>query len=124
MKLGLHLGYFGAQPPSDPTERILAAERLGYDSVWTSESWGSDALTPLAWWGARTSKVRLGTAVAQLSARQPTSAAMAALTLDHLSNGRFVLGLGVSGPPSGRGLVRAALREAACPHARVRVGDP
>ncbi len=98
MKLGLHLGYFGAQPPPDPTERILEAERLGYDSVWTSESWGSDALTPLTWWGARTSKVRLGTAVAQLSARQPTAAAMAALTLDHLSNGRFVLGLGVSGP--------------------------
>jgi F420-dependent oxidoreductase-like protein len=98
MKLGLHLGYFGADPPPDPTPRILEAERLGYDSVWTSESWGSDALTPLAWWGSQTSRIRLGTAITQLSARPPTTAAMAALTLDHLTGGRFVLGLGVSGP--------------------------
>src|SRR5205807_9582912 len=68
------------------------------DSVWTAESWGSDALTPLAWWGSRTTRVRLGTNLAQLSARTPAATAMAALTLDHLSGGRFVLGLGVSGP--------------------------
>jgi F420-dependent oxidoreductase-like protein len=79
-------------------ELAQEAERLGYDSVWTAEAWGSDAFTPLAWIGANTSKVRLGTSVAQLSARTPTAAAMAALTLDHLSGGRMILGLGVSGP--------------------------
>src|SRR5699024_8775532 len=68
------------------------------DSVFTAESWGSDALTPLAWWGSDTRQVRLGTSVAQLSARTPTAAAMAALTMDHLTGGRFILGLGVSGP--------------------------
>ena len=77
---------------------MLEAERLGYDSVWTAESYGSDALTPLAWWGSSTSRVRLGTSLCQLSARTPTAMAMAALTIDHLSGGRFVLGLGVSGP--------------------------
>ena len=66
--------------------------------VWTAESYGSDALTPLAWWGSRTTKVRLGTSLCQLSARTPTAMAMAAQTMDHLSGGRFVLGLGVSGP--------------------------
>ena len=98
MKLGLQLGYWGAQPPAGAADLVLEAERLGYDSVWTAESWGSDALTPLAWWGSRTTTVRLGTDLMQLSARQPTAAAMAALTMDHLSGGRFVLGLGVSGP--------------------------
>lgn len=98
MKLGLQLGYWGAQPPAAALEQVLEAERLGFDSVWTAESWGSDALTPLAWWGSRTSTIRLGTDLAQLSARQPTATAMAALTMDHLSGGRFVLGLGVSGP--------------------------
>ena len=98
MKLGLHIGYWGAGPPANAVETILEAERLGFDSVWTAESYGSDALTPLAWWGASTSRLRLGTDLAQLSARTPTAMAMAALTLDHLSGGRFVLGLGVSGP--------------------------
>jgi F420-dependent oxidoreductase-like protein len=98
MKLGLQLGYWGAGPPEGAADLVLEAERLGFDSVWTAESWGSDALTPLAWWGSRTSRIRLGTDLIQLSARQPTAAAMAALTLDHLSGGRFVLGLGVSGP--------------------------
>jgi F420-dependent oxidoreductase-like protein len=66
--------------------------------VWTAEAYGSDALTPLAWWGSRTTRLRLGTALCQVSARAPTATAMAAITLDHLSAGRFVLGLGVSGP--------------------------
>jgi F420-dependent oxidoreductase-like protein len=79
-------------------ETILEAERLGYDSIWTAEAYGSDCLTPLAWWGARTERVRLGTAIVQMSARQPAATAMAAMTMDHLSGGRFVLGLGVSGP--------------------------
>jgi F420-dependent oxidoreductase-like protein len=98
LKLGLQLGYWGAQPPPDAADLTLEAERLGFDSVWTAEAYGSDALTPLSWWGARTTRVRLGTALCQLSARTPTAMAMAALTLDHLSEGRFVLGLGVSGP--------------------------
>jgi F420-dependent oxidoreductase-like protein len=98
MRLGYHTGYWSAGPPPGAQEAVLAAEELGFDSVWTAEAYGSDALTPLAWWGARTTKVRLGTAIAQISARTPTATAMAALTLDHLSGGRFVLGLGASGP--------------------------
>jgi F420-dependent oxidoreductase-like protein len=98
MKLGLNIGYWGSGPPSGAVEAIAEAERLGFDSIWTAESYGSDALTPLAWWGSATSSLRLGTNLAQLSARTPTAMAMAALTLDHLSGGRFVLGLGVSGP--------------------------
>jgi len=74
------------------------AERLGYDAIFTAEAWGSDVFTPLSWIGAHTERIRLGTAVAQLSARTPTATAMAALTLDHLSGGRMILGLGVSGP--------------------------
>ncbi len=98
MKIGLQLGYWGSGPPPNAVELVTEADRLGYDSVWTAESYGSDALTPLAWWGSRTERVRLGTSLCQLSARTPTAMAMAALTLDHLSGGRFVLGLGVSGP--------------------------
>src|SRR3974390_3053814 len=97
-KIGLQLGYWGSGPPPDALELVLEAERLGYDSVFTAEAYGSDALTPLAWWGSRTERVRLGTSICQLSARTPTAMAMAALTLDHLSGGRFGLGLGVSGP--------------------------
>jgi F420-dependent oxidoreductase-like protein len=98
LKLGLQLGYWGAQPPRDLLGLARAAERLGFDSVWTAEAWGSDAFTPLAWIGAHTERLRLGTSVVQLSARTPTATAMAALTLDHLSGGRVILGLGVSGP--------------------------
>jgi F420-dependent oxidoreductase-like protein len=98
MKVGLQLGYWGSGPPPRAQELMLEADRLGFDSVWTAESYGSDALTPLAWWGARTEHVRLGTSLCQLSARTPTAMAMAALTMDYLSGGRFVLGLGVSGP--------------------------
>ena len=98
MKLGLQLGYWGAGPPANAAELVDEAERAGFDAVFAAESWGSDAFTPLAWWGSRTSRVRLGTSVAQLSARTPTACAMHALTLDHLSDGRAILGLGVSGP--------------------------
>jgi F420-dependent oxidoreductase-like protein len=98
MKLGLQLGYWGAQPPENAPELVAAAEEAGFDAVFTAEAWGSDAYTPLAWWGSATSRVRLGTSVVQLSARTPTACAMAALTLDHLSGGRHILGLGVSGP--------------------------
>lgn len=98
MKLGIQLGYFGAQPTENLIGIAQEAESLGYDSIWTAEAWGSDVFTPLSWIGAHTSKIRLGTGIAQLSARTPAATAMAALTLDHLSNGRMILGLGVSGP--------------------------
>ena len=98
MKLGLQLGYWGAQAPENHAELVAAAEDAGFDTVFTAEAWGSDAYTPLAWWGRETQRMRLGTSVIQLSARTPTACAMAALTLDHLSGGRHILGLGVSGP--------------------------
>lgn len=98
MKLGLSLGYWGARPPQGVDELVRAAADCGYESIWTSEAYGSDALTPLTWQGARHPGLRLGTAVMQMSARTPTATAMAALTLDHLSGGRFVLGIGASGP--------------------------
>src|SRR4051812_25969323 len=98
MRLGLALGYWGAAPPSDFVDLAVEAESLGYDSVWTAEAWGSDAFTPLTWIAARTSRIRLGTGIAQMAARTPTATAMHALTLDHLSGGRMILGLGLSGP--------------------------
>ena len=76
MKLGLQLGYWGAQPPENFVEVAQQAESLGFDSVWTAEAWGSDAFTPLAWIGAQTSKIKLGTSVVQLSARTPTATAI------------------------------------------------
>jgi F420-dependent oxidoreductase-like protein len=81
-----------------PLELILEAERLGFDSVWTAEAYGSDAITPLAWVGAQTSRIRLGTAIMQIPARTPAMCAMTAMTLDALSGGRFILGIGPSGP--------------------------
>ena len=98
MKLGLQLGYWGAQPPQGVAELVAAAEDAGFDSMFAAEAWGSDAFTPLAWWGRETSRLRLGTSIVQMSGRTPTSIAMHVLTLDHLSNGRVVLGMGVSGP--------------------------
>ncbi|MFJ5259437.1 LLM class F420-dependent oxidoreductase [Streptomyces sp. NPDC088387] len=98
MRLGLALGYWGRGPSSDHVPLAQEAERLGYHSVWTAESWGSDAFTPLTWIAAHTTRIRLGTAVAQMAARSPTTTAMHALTLDHLSGGRMMLGLGLSGP--------------------------
>ncbi|MBF8186085.1 LLM class F420-dependent oxidoreductase [Nonomuraea sp. K274] len=97
MKLGLNLGYW-QRHADDATESVLAAERLGYDSVWTAEAYGSDVFTPLAWYGARTSRIRLGTSIAQISARPPVTTAMTAMTLDHLTGGRLLLGVGASGP--------------------------
>ncbi|MEA2335872.1 MAG: hypothetical protein QOG40_2362 [Solirubrobacteraceae bacterium] len=98
LKLGLNTGYWAGGPPPGAAEAIAEAERLGVDSIWTAEAYGSDCLTPLAWWGASTTRVKLGTAIVQMSARQPAATAMAAMTMDHLSGGRFILGLGVSGP--------------------------
>jgi F420-dependent oxidoreductase-like protein len=97
MRLGLMVGYAGAHVSLD-MNLIREAESVGFDSVWTAEAWGSDAVSPLAWIGAQTSKIRLGTAIMQLPARSPASTAMTAMTLDALSGGRFILGLGTSGP--------------------------
>ncbi len=97
MRLGLQIGYW-MMGPEDPIDLVLEAEHLGYDSVWTAEAYGSDCFSPLCWIGARTSKIKLGTAVMQISARTPACAAMTAITIDHLSGGRLLLGIGVSGP--------------------------
>jgi F420-dependent oxidoreductase-like protein len=97
MRLGLMVGYSGAQVSLD-FEMIREAEKLGFDSVWTAEAWGSDAVSPLAWIGAQTKKIKLGTAIMQLPGRSPANTAMTAMTLDQLSGGRMILGLGTSGP--------------------------
>jgi F420-dependent oxidoreductase-like protein len=99
MRLGFYMGY--AQPGTNPLELLeLAreAEALGYDSAWAAEAWGVDAITPLAWLGAQTTTLKLGTAIMQLPGRSPANAAMTAVTLDLLSGGRFLMGLGTSGP--------------------------
>ena len=98
LKLGANIGYWAGGPPPGAAEMLREAESLGFDSVWTAEAYGSDALIPLAWWGASTERIRLGTGIVQISARTPAATAMAAMTLDHLSGGRLILGLGVSGP--------------------------
>ena len=98
MKLGLSIGYSGAGMDL-PVERVQLAERLGYDSVWTAEAYGSDAVTPLAFLAAVTSRIKLGTGIMQVAARTPANAAMCAGTVDALAGGgRFIAGLGVSGP--------------------------
>jgi F420-dependent oxidoreductase-like protein len=98
LRLGLNLGYWPGGPPPGAAESVKEADRLGFDSMWAAEAYGSDALMPLAWWGAATERIKLGTAIVQISARTPAATAMAAMTLDHLSGGRMILGLGVSGP--------------------------
>jgi F420-dependent oxidoreductase-like protein len=98
MKLGLSIGYSGADLRL-PVEKVLLAEKLGFDSVWTAEAYGSDAISPLAYLAALTKKVRLGTGIMQLAGRQPAMCAMQAATVDALAGGnRFIAGLGVSGP--------------------------
>jgi F420-dependent oxidoreductase-like protein len=97
MRLGLISGYSGAQMGL-PMDLILEAEKSGFDSVWTAEAYGSDAITPLAWIGALTKKIKLGTGIMQMPARTPAMTAMTAMTLDALSGGRFILGIGPSGP--------------------------
>lgn len=98
MKLGLGLGYWSAGPPEGIADLVATAESLGFDSMWSSEAYGSDVLTPLAWLGSHTRNLKMGTAIAQMSARTPAATAMAAMTLDHLSGGRVMLGIGASGP--------------------------
>lgn len=114
MRLGINLGYWGPGP-SNGVALAQEAERLGFDSAWTAEAYGSDAITPLTWVGALTSKIKLGTGILQMPARTPAMTAMTAATLDLLSGGRVLLGVGLSGPqvvegwhgqPYGKPLVR------------------
>ena len=98
MRIATSIGYWSAGPPGNAAEVFAAAEQLRLDQVWTAEAYGSDAWTPLAWWGSRTSHVQLGTAVSQLSARPPATLAMTAMTMDHLTGGRVLLGIGTSNP--------------------------
>lgn len=97
MKLGLIGGYGGKMIQVD-IERIKYAEDLGYDSIWTAEAYGADAVTPAAWILAQTDKIKVGTSIMQMPARSPACSAMTAMTLNQLSNGRFIVGLGASGP--------------------------
>src|SRR5213592_490234 len=99
MRLGLSLGF--APPGTSPVDLISLAqeaERLGYDSAWAAEAWGTDAVTVLAWLAATTTRIKVGSAIMQMPARTPAAAAMTAATLDLMSGGRFLLGLGTSGP--------------------------
>jgi F420-dependent oxidoreductase-like protein len=99
MKLGLNLGY--APPGTNPVDLVplvQRAEQLGFDSVWAAESWGTDAVTVLSWMAACTSRIRVGSAIMQIPGRSPANTAMTAATLDLMSGGRFLLGLGTSGP--------------------------
>ena len=98
MKLSTGVGPMGPAGGAMIIDHAKFAESLGYDTVWTSEIYGSDCFTPLAWIGANTEKINLGTSIMQISARSPASATMHAVTLDYLSNGRMKLGIGVSGP--------------------------
>ena len=99
MKLGVNLGY--ASPGTNPAELVplaRAAEALGYDSAWAAEAWGTDAVTVLAWLAASTTRIKVGSAIMQIPGRTPGNTAMTAATLDLMSGGRFILGLGTSGP--------------------------
>src|SRR5215212_6397513 len=104
MQLGLNIAYWGlGLTGEEQLELVEEAERLGYDSVWAAEAYGSDAATVLAWLAGQTSKIRLGSAIFQIPARSAAMTAMTAATLDHLSGGRFLLGLGTSGPQVAEG---------------------
>src|SRR5438046_10678244 len=104
MKLGVHVGYWGlGLSAQDQIEIVQEAERLGYDSVWTAEAYGSDAATILGWIAAQTSKIKIGSAIFQMPARSAAMTAMTAATLDQLSDGRMLLGIGSSGPQVAEG---------------------
>jgi F420-dependent oxidoreductase-like protein len=104
LQLGVHIGYWGlGLSAAEQLELVLEAERLGYDSVWTAEAYGSDAVTVLAWLAAQTERIKLGSAILQMPGRSAAMTAMTAATLDHLSGGRVVLGIGTSGPQVAEG---------------------
>jgi F420-dependent oxidoreductase-like protein len=98
LRVGLSIGYWKASPDPRSLELARLADEARFDSIWVSESWGSDAFAMAAWLAGQTTRVKIGTAVVQMAARTPTATAMAASTIDHLSDGRFLLGLGISGP--------------------------
>jgi F420-dependent oxidoreductase-like protein len=98
MRIAVSAGYWSAGPPPGVAELFELADRAGIDQIWTAEAYGSDAWTPLAWWGSRTTRIQLGTSVSQLSARPPVTLAMTAMTMDHLTQGRILLGIGTSNP--------------------------
>src|SRR6202008_2630799 len=104
MKLGVHIGYWGLGLSSEDQLKIVQeAERLGYDSVWAAEAYGSDAATVLGWLAGQTSRIRLGAGIFQMPARSPAMTAMTAATLDQLSDGRMIIGIGSSPPPAAPG---------------------
>src|SRR3954469_14898576 len=104
MRLGVHIGYWGlGLTRQDQREIVQEAERVGYDSVWTAEAYGSDAATILGWIAAQTERIKLGSAIFQMPARSPAMTAMTAATLDQLSGGRMLLGIGSSGPQVSEG---------------------
>src|SRR5919109_2938650 len=104
MKLGVHIGYWGlGLTRQDQLEIVREAERLDYDSVWTAEAYGSDAATILGWIAGQTSRIKIGSAIFQMPARTPAMTAMSAATLDQLSDGRMLLGIGSSGPQVAEG---------------------
>jgi F420-dependent oxidoreductase-like protein len=104
MKLGVHIGYWGLGLSSqDQLDIVQEAEKLGYDSVWTAEAYGSDAATVLAWLAGQTSTIRLGSGIFQMPGRSPAMTAMTAATIDQLSGGRMILGIGSSGPQVAEG---------------------
>ena len=121
MQLGLQLGY---DDPKGGVELAQEADRLGFHSVWTSEAWGADAVTVATWIAATTERIKIGTAIMQMPARTPAATAMTAATLDQLSGGRVLLGLGTSGPQVVEGWHGVALGQAARPHPRVRRDRP
>ena len=104
MKTSLGLSAYGRTGIKELTECVKAAEKLGVDAVWSAEAWGTDAVTSLAYLAGQTEKIRLGTGIMQISARAPSMTAMTALSLNEMSGGRFMLGLGVSGPQVVEGL--------------------
>ena len=104
MQLGLHIGYWGlGLTAPQQLELVLEAERLGYDSVWTAEAYGSDAATILAWLAQATTRIKLGSAIFQMPGRSAAMTAMTAATIDQLSDGRMLLGIGTSGPQVAEG---------------------
>jgi F420-dependent oxidoreductase-like protein len=104
MKLGVHVGYWGlGMGPAEQLQVVQEAERLGYDSVWAAEAYGSDAATVLAWLAAGTSTIKLGSAIFQMPGRSAAMTAMTAATIDELSHGRMLLGIGSSGPQVAEG---------------------
>src|SRR4051812_5011395 len=112
MRLGLHIGYWGLGLTADEQLKLVReAESLGFDSVWSAEAYGSDAATVLAWIAGQTETIKLGSAIFQMPGRSPAMTAMTAVTIDQLSNGRMLLGIGSSGPQGGEGWDGEAVAE-------------